>query len=345
MEVIRGWTHAAFPIDDASRVGEARRHAAQLSTHLQWGELEAGKLALVVTELGSNLMRHARGGRMLIAARPTFEDVEIICVDDGPGIPNLGKSFEDGFSTGSGSPGTGLGAVRRLASSFDIFSTVPHGTVAVARVAGTPKQKSGHGPGTRPAYSFGAICLPIAGESACGDSWGVALGANAATVVLADGLGHGPLAAEASLAAVEVFAEDAGGDLRELVQRTHVRLQTTRGAALCMLRIDGIAQKVHCAGAGNVAVRIASGVFDKSMATQHGTVGVQIRRPDESSLALPQHAVAIVHSDGLTTRWPVDAILPVLERDPTIAAAILWKNHARGRDDATVVVIRQESTT
>ena len=348
MEVTRGWTHTAFPIDEPSRIGEARRHAALLCAELGWGETETGRLALILTELGTNLVRHATNGRMLIAARTPRDDIEVICIDDGPGIADLGRAMTDGVSTGGGSPGTGLGAIRRTATSFDMHSTVPHGTVSIARVARAPR--IGHAAAVPPrtdiaeAHAFGAICVPIKGETVCGDAWGTSQDGATATVWVADGLGHGVHAAEASQAALDVFVEDHGGELRSLVERAHGRLQATRGAALCALRIDGASKTALCAGAGNVAVRILSGVFDRSMATQHGTVGVQIRKPEQSSLQMPPHGVAVVHSDGLATRWDAASIRPVLERDPTLAAAILFRNYARGRDDTTVVVVRQEAS-
>lgn len=344
MEVTRGWTHTAFPIDDASRIGEARRHAARLCAELGWSEVHAGRLALVVTELATNLLRHAVHGRMLIASRPSRSDVEVICVDDGPGMQDVSRSMEDGVSTGGGSPGTGLGAVRRLASSFEVHSSMPEGTVCVARVGSAGEAAGSASPGlSGGGYVFGAVCLPVHGETVCGDAWGVALGGADATVMVADGLGHGPIAAEASKAALDVFAANPAADLCSLVEETHAGLKGTRGAALCVLRIDGAAQMVTCSGAGNVATRVMSGIFDRSMVTQHGTAGVQIRKPDRTSLALPQHGLTIVHSDGLGSRWDSSALNPVLERDPTLAAAILFRNFSRGRDDATVVVVRQEA--
>ncbi|MGJ7490870.1 ATP-binding protein [Variovorax sp. ZT4R33] len=349
MEVTRGWTHTAFPIDEPSRIGEARRHASLLCAELGWSETATGRLALIVTELGTNLVRHATGGRMLIAVRPARDDIEVICIDDGPGIVDVARAMTDGVSTGSGSPGTGLGAIRRTATSFDVHSAVPHGTVSIARVSRVPRAARTAAEATPPAadgaeaHVFGAICVPIKGETVCGDGWGVSRDGARATVWVADGLGHGVHAAEASQAALDVFVDGHAGELRSLVERAHARLQSTRGAAVCALRIDAEAQTALCAGAGNVAVRIVSGVFDRSMVTQHGTVGVQIRKPEQSSLQMPQHGVAVVHSDGLATRWDAASILPVLERDPTLAAAILFRNFSRGRDDATVVVVRQEA--
>jgi len=350
MEVIRGWTHAVFPIDDASRIGEARRHGASLGAEFGWSEVDAGRLAIVITELATNLQRHAVGGRLLIAHRAAFDDIEVVCVDGGPGMSDVSRSMQDGVSTGGGSPGTGLGAVRRLTASFELHSSLQDGTVCVARVARSAR--AGKPASADPAllaapapspYAFGAICLPIHGEAVCGDAWALALEDDRATLMVADGLGHGAQAAEASQAALDVLAEDPTADLRTLVERSHIHLRGTRGAALCVLRIDAAAQTVGCAGAGNVAVRVVSGVFDRSMVTQHGTAGVQIRKPEQANLAMPLHGVTIVHSDGLQTRWDKSVLLPVLERDPTLAAALLFRNFSRGRDDATVVVVRAEA--
>lgn len=343
---LHGWTHKAFPMDDPSRVGEARRHAAQAVADMGWGEVDAGRLALVVTELGTNLQRHARNGRLLLAALPQSGEFELICIDDGPGIPDLALAMRDGHSTGS-TPGTGLGAVRRLANHFDIHSEVPHGTVSVARLraAGPPVD-------TTPGLHVGAIRLPAPHENVCGDNWALATQGTQTTVLVADGLGHGPSAAKASQAATTAFAEAPHGDLRETLQAVHRALQTTRGAAVCALRIDmapnmaeptadnTAAGTVSYTGAGNIVGRVLSGVFDKSVITQHGTAGLQIRKPDITSLPLPAHALVVLHSDGLETRWTVDRIRPLLQRDPTLVAAVLLRDHTRHRDDATVVVIR-----
>jgi hypothetical protein len=59
-------------------------------------------------------------------------------------------------------------------------------------------------------------------------------------------------------------------------------------------------------------------------------------------MELPAHALDIVHSDGIDTRWRADRILPVLKKDPALVAAILLRDHTRHRDDATVVVLRRE---
>lgn len=338
MEVIAGWVHRAFPIDDASRVGEARRFAAQAAAALEWTELEAGRLALVVTELGTNLLRHAQKGRLLIAARPDAREVEVVAIDEGPGIADLTLSMKDGYSSG-GTPGTGLGAVRRLASDFDIHSAVPDGTVCVARVrpagVAVPDRTGSH-------VHIGALCLPAPGETESGDTWAAALDGGRLAVLLADGLGHGPDAARAARAAQQVFEREPFTDLRALLLQSHQALQTTRGAAICLARLDVDAATLEWTGAGNVTGRVLSGVFDKSILTQHGTAGMQIRKPEVGAMALPDHALVVLHSDGIETRWTAERLRPLLQRDLTLVAAVLLRDHTRHRDDATVVVIRRK---
>lgn len=333
--MIFGSFHAAFPMEDASRVGEARRHAAELAAACGLDEVQAGRLAIVVTELATNLVRHAKNGRLLLSSRPALGEVEVVAIDEGPGIPDIERSLRDGFSTG-GTSGTGLGAVRRLSQSFDLHSSVPQGTVIVARMRRDSRPAKAGG------IYVGAVSLAAPGERVCGDGWGFAVDGDRAAVMLADGLGHGPDAAEAADAALEAFAEHAMAGPREVVQHTHTRLRATRGAAVMVLQADANAGTVRSSGAGNVMARLLSGVSDRTILCQHGTAGVTIRSPDEATTAWPAHAMLVVFSDGIESRWKAEALVPVLGRDPTLAAAVLARDHCRGRDDATVAVLRRK---
>lgn len=348
-EVLHGWTHTAFPIDDASRIGEARRFAAHESARLGWNATDAGRLSLVVTELAANLHRHARGGRLLIAAIPERRAVEVIVIDNGPGIADLRMVMQDGYSTG-GTPGTGLGAVRRLSDEFDIHST-PEGTVCVARVAERPHEEDDgyasaqactpRGDAARPCVRVGAIRLPLRGETACGDAWAAAIDGERVALCVADGLGHGPEAARASEAALEVFAQAPFSELGGMAERAHRALLGLRGAAVCALRWDGAGAPVQSTSIGNVSARLVSGVADRSVPAQHGTVGLHMRRAQETATQPPDHALAVVHTDGIEGRWHARSIHALLGRDPTLVAAVLLRDHHRARDDATIVVVQR----
>ncbi len=335
--MISGWIHVAFPIGDASRVGEARRHAAAQARALAWDEVDAGRLALVVTELGTNLLRHAHQGRLLVAARPQSGEIEVLAIDQGPGIPNLARCMGDGFSTGS-TPGTGLGAVRRLADVFDLHSAGPHGTVVLARLARQrqlPPRALGDG------LELGAVALCAPGETVCGDGWAASVEGRQAAVLLADGLGHGPLASEAAQAAIRVFARDPHGDLRATLEEAHRELRSTRGAAATALQVDAEEGSIRAAGAGNITVRVVAGDHDRTLLAQHGTIGVQIRQLQELRAQWPPYAAIVLHSDGIEARWKPQLIHPLLAHDPALIAAALVRDHFRSRDDATVIVLRR----
>jgi anti-sigma regulatory factor (Ser/Thr protein kinase) len=336
VEVIRGRLHAVVPMDDSSRVGEARRHAVKLADGCGLDEVEAGRVALIVTELATNLIKHATRGKLYITVQPERAEVEVIAIDAGPGIPDVGRSMDDGFSTG-GTAGTGLGAVRRLAQDFDLHSTVPEGTVVVARVRGASAQRSGAA-----GFATGALSLAIPGEQVCGDGWAFASEGARAALIVADGLGHGPGAAEASQAALATFAEDPMASPRAILQEAHARLRSTRGAAVLVLQADSAAAVIRSAGAGNVMARLVSGVSDRSILCQHGTAGMSIRTPEETTTPWPPHALLVVFSDGIESRWKAETVVPVLGRDPALAAGLLVRDHCRGRDDATVVVLRRK---
>ncbi|GAA6119398.1 ATP-binding protein [Acidovorax sp. FG27] len=348
MEVITGWSHRAFAMGDATCVGEARRHCAQAIADWGWPDEDAGRLSLVVTELGTNLLRHAVQGQLWIAFKPAWREVEVIALDKGPGMVDVQRSLTDGVSTGSGSPGTGLGAVRRMASDFDVHSS-PQGTLVLARVR--PEGVAQPALGVR----LGAVRLAAPGETVCGDGWALALEGVPAgegsltarprhdrlTLLVSDGLGHGPEAAAASDAALARFAQDPFAPLPALLQALDRGLGGTRGAALFLLRADP-GEPLRFTGAGNILGRVMSGVYDKGMLTPHGTAGVQLRRAEPSTQELPAHAMMLVHTDGIASRWPASALAPLMPRDPALLAAALVWNQLRGRDDATVVVLKQE---
>lgn len=333
MEIVQGSVHQAFPVDEASRVGEARRHVAKLCEELGFDAVLAGKAAIVVNELGTNLVKHATGGRLWIATRTgSVSELEILSIDHGPGIRDMDQAMRDGFST-AGSPGTGLGAVQRLASDFEIHSDLAKGTVVLARLRSSARADA--------RFRYGVVALPAPGEQVCGDGWAIALEGGKAALLLADGLGHGEYAAEAAQAAVSLFVQEPFASLKTSLESAHSALRMTRGAAVTRAVLDAEAGSLQMVGAGNVLMRLVSGVSNRSLLPQNGTLGVQIRRVEETRNEWPAHAVAVAYSDGLQSRWPPEAITPLLGADPSLAAAVLVRDHGRGPDDVTVLVVRR----
>lgn len=338
--------HCAIDLREVSQVGEARRAAVNVAEHLGFNEVATGRVALVATELGTNLVRHAQGGKMLLGVVEGVDGqkvVELLSLDHGPGMANVQACMVDGYSTG-GTPGLGLGAVKRLSSEFDVFSSVPGGTVIMSRVAAA---RAGHGSAQLPPtgqadFLQGAIALAAPGEIVCGDAWAVVQEGARAAVIVADGLGHGPQARAASNAAVAVFSNAPFDSPSQVIERMHGALRPTRGAALLIAQLDMANNQLNFSGAGNISGRLISGVSDKSLASQHGTVGIQIRHLHDIQQDWPPHALLVLHSDGVTTRWDLDHVQGILQHHPTVVAAWLLRDHCRSRDDATVVILKRQ---
>jgi hypothetical protein len=87
----------------------------------------------------------------------------MLALDSGKGIADIGRSFEDGFST-AGTTGQGLGAMSRLATMLQIYSLPENGTAVFARLL-----KEGSAEASAASYEFGAVSLPITGEVVCGE--------------------------------------------------------------------------------------------------------------------------------------------------------------------------------
>jgi anti-sigma regulatory factor (Ser/Thr protein kinase) len=323
------------PISDASGVADARRAAAELAASAALDETTAGELALAVTEAGTNIAKHAREGSIVarILERGGARGVEVLGIDKGRGIDNVAASMRDGHST-AGSPGSGLGALTRMTSGLEIWSRPGSGTLMRFEV--WPKAASA----PRAPLSVGVICEQKQGEVVCGDSWAVLQGRGRVIVMVVDGLGHGLDAATAARAAVDTVQGKAHLDAGNLMDAVHAALRPTRGAAAAIAMLQPESELCTFCGVGNISASIRSAGASRSMVSNNGTLGHTLRRVQEFQYPFPKGALLVMHSDGVATHWDL-ARYPGLEaRHPAVIAAALYRDHSRGRDDLTVLALR-----
>jgi anti-sigma regulatory factor (Ser/Thr protein kinase) len=327
--------YARFQVAENSQRGEARRAAAAQAHSLGFDEETAGRIALVVSELAGNLVKHVPGGGELFVRsvpRSGTLAIEIVAVDQGPGLGDDQRAMRDGFST-TGTAGTGLGAVARLSDRFDVYSSPTQGTAIVSRIwRGDPPSE--------PAVAVGALCATMLGERVPGDACSVVDLAGRTRILLADGLGHGPDAEAAASKAVAVFEADQRATIGALLEDIHRALRPTRGAAVSIAEIDPGRRSLQYVGIGNISATIQSRDNVRNLVSHNGIVGHMIHRIQEFSYEFPAGSLAVLHSDGLRTRWTLDGYAGLTRRDPTLVAAVLFRDYQRGRDDATAVVAR-----
>ncbi len=328
-------------IQDASHVGEARRRAMTVTQAVGFDEVQSGNVSIIVTELANNLLRHATGGYIVLQWITTEhgDQFEILSVDRGPGMTNVSRSLQDGYTT-AGTPGNGLGAVRRLSGEFDIYSMPSQGTVVVSRVRGGNKTKRSPATFVR----WGVYSRPKDGESVCGDAWRATASAVAATFMVCDGLGHGPIAAEAAAAVTTAYDRDSFAAPDQFLGTAHRHANGSRGAAVAMARLEASGE-VHYAGVGNISGVLIAGETTKSMLSHNGIVGVRIRKPQSYDYSLPHNGLLIMFSDGLKSRWTFSEYPGLQTSHPSIIAAVLARDLSRHRDDVTVLVAKSQRIT
>jgi anti-sigma regulatory factor (Ser/Thr protein kinase) len=334
----------ALTIAEPSRVAEARRLTTQLATELGFQETDIGKVALVATETATNLVKHAVGGQLLIRQlqRATEPGIELLALDKGPGMRNVGECLRDGYST-AGSAGTGLGAITRLASGWEIYSMAGQGTVLrIWMTSAAPSQTarlSTVASGTL-GVEVGGICLAKAGESVSGDGWAVVQHAERCLIMVSDGLGHGQLAAEASWEAERILHAYRSYAPAEILHVMHAALRKTRGAAVAIAEIDIRQPHVVFAGVGNIAGQIIMADKTQHLLASNGIVGHHVGRVQVMTYPWAHGALLVLCSDGVSNRWDLHAYPGLPARHPSVIAGVLCRDFARGSDDVTIVVAR-----
>jgi hypothetical protein len=183
----------------------------------------------------------------------------------------------------------------------------------------------------------------LAGEEGCGDAWAVESSPARTAVLVADGLGHGLLAATAASAAVRVFRQTAGSEPAEIIHALHAALRPTRGAAAAVAVIDHPTRTLRFAGVGNISGTILAVGRRQGLVSHSGTLGHEVRKVQPFEYVWPEGAVLVMHSDGLGTQWDAARYPGLLARHPALAAGVLYRDFRRERDDVSVVAVRDAS--
>ena len=320
---------------EASQPSAVRFAAREMADRVGFSDEDSYRSGLVATELATNLVKHAQSGEMLlrVAGGPEPE-LELFAIDKGPGMPNVTAALADWRST-TGTTGIGLGAARRMSDEFEIYSSVPDGTVVMARIR--PK-------GTRPGtanFAISGVSVAKAGETECGDAWMLDQGASGFATMLADGLGHGHFAAQAANAAIGAAAGIGQDGCAKTLAMVHDRIRHTRGAAAAVAEVTLTRRVMTFAGVGNISAAVVTNGSIRQAVSHNGTLGHQARVFREYTYPWPEGAMLVMHSDGLTSHWSLTRYPGLGVRHPALIAAVLYRDYSRGRDDVTVVVAKE----
>ena len=336
---------AVYAVQDQLQLSTVRLQAVAMGRAHGLDADAVDRLAVVAAEMAANVAHHANGGHIIL--RPVGEHangcVEILALDKGPGIADMTHAMRDddprpGIARHDG----GFATIRRLADLFDIYSQRGRGTAVVAHLgACSGPDATGGGADSLMHGSVGAVCVPLRGEDECGDDWAVHVESGRIVALLVDGLGHGPGAAIAALAATSAFRDVADSDPENVLGTMHTALLRSRGAALSVTVLDEARRTARFCGVGNVDGRVVTAETSRQLMPQSGIVGHRMPRLQTAEVPWPSGARLVMHSDGISSRWRIDDYPGLLARHPSLLAGVLFRDFARARDDATVLVLRE----
>lgn len=188
--------------------------------------------------------------------------------------------------------------------------------------------------------SIGVASRPYPHEPVSGDAHAIHWHGEICRLTVIDGLGHGIEAAEAAACAIETLDAHPEADPRTALERCHVALHGTRGAAISIAQIDLGRREIVYAGVGNVEAHIWQAERHDRLIAYRGIVGSAIRTIRTFTTPLAESWTLLMHSDGISARADIHAVGLNHPADPTALAEALLQQYGRHTDDALAVVVQ-----
>ena len=332
-------TFTNYSIEERSFVAYVKREIHNQISEQKFSPGRVGEIDIIVSEMCSNLIKHANGGELLfrIDDADGYPCVELICIDKGPGIADPQRMMRDGVST-TNTLGHGLGSIERLSTIFQIYSIVGWGTILYSRISSlkeTPHRKSAFDLDVR------ALCVNKAREQVSGDGYRVKRTDSHVKIFFGDGLGHGEYAHEAVECAGDFFFETDEVEPVEILRRMHEKVRRTRGLVASIAVMDKKKNEWLICGIGNIITRMYTGIVYKNYMAYNGTLGLNIPNSLKSSpYPVERNQQLIMCSDGIRSRWEMTRYPSVLKYDSMLLCAALYKDFNRGTDDSSILIAK-----
>jgi anti-sigma regulatory factor (Ser/Thr protein kinase) len=330
----------SYRIEERSYVSYIKREIHTEASHCHFSETRVGEIDIIVSEVCSNLIKHAGGGDVLYRISDVSEQesrFEIVCIDKGPGMADVPKMMKDGTST-TKTLGHGLGAIERLSTFSQVYSIPGWGTIVYALVS-TEEKKYAAKNGLE--LDFRTLSVNKPRETVCGDGYRVKRTGQEVQIFFGDGLGHGEHAKEAVDRAGNFFMGYEERDPVSILRMIHEHVRRTRGLVGTVAIGDLKTNEWRICGVGNILTRLYSGVTYKNYMSYNGALGLNVPNSmKESIYRIEKNQHLIMCSDGIRSRWDLNKYPSIFKYDCTLLAAALYSDFNRGNDDSSILVAK-----
>ena len=339
-------------IDNKSDIGVCRRKSVGLARQIGFDEVKIGEVAIMVTELATNVLKHGGGEGQMIVCEYENSDrqkaLEVWCCDVGEGISNPEVSITDGY-TDKDTLGIGLGSIRRFSDEFEINPSKDHFNINSELPDFQKKYKNclrtlkwlpqKHWIRGNRSLILGAATRSKPGENLNGDTYVINhLNQHKTVGAIVDGLGHGREANIASQMVKERLLLRPELPLDALMGHIHSGIRGTRGAVIGLFLADTEKNKLLYTGIGNIEGFLYAQGEKKNLLSYGGIVGHNMRTPRIFDFSFCPGDYLCLYTDGITSRWNSQDINR--EKHPQQSAEYILTNFSRQNDDATILIIR-----
>ncbi len=315
-------------IAEESDVRNVTELVSQTAVEMGFSETEAAEVTLAVSEISQNAIRYAGGGEATILSENTI--LRVIVKDSGPGIENLERAMQKGYSSQKTSLGVGLDVAMRSVDEFEIKSNPEVGTeVALAKFLPIPPEK----------IEYGIVSFADENYAINGDDYLIKeYDGDKVLMAVIDGTGEGYPAHAISIIIKEYLSSHYRKKLSELAVECHnilKRSESERGAAVALMKIEN--GEASYLGIGDTHAYIL-GESKKYMHNHDGTIGLyQLPTLRERKFKLEDNTYLIMCTDGI--RSNVDFDDDTNESAQQLANSI-FKEYHKEYGDVTVLVAK-----
>jgi len=336
-----------FKINNDWDIGHTRRYVVEESKKLGFNSTELGEISIVINELCTNFIKHEAVEGTLIFKTLIETDkigIEIIAQDKGPGIQDVDEVIKNGVSS-KGTMGGGVGAIKRLMDSFEIYSNyssleskhpdlAPIGTMIIIKkwIHNNLKLKEND-------IKFSILSRPHPGLGVNGDYYYIKKLKDRYIFAVIDGLGHGAEANLASKLVSEIINENTHKAIEDIFISVNNGILATRGAVAGIILIDTDKKEFQYSAVGNIEFRyILNGTTQRLICT-NGILGTYYSNGIRVHKKIYEKGTVITMcTDGIMNKWDFTSYLDIDLTNPSVFANSILKDFGKDNDDATILV-------
>jgi anti-sigma regulatory factor (Ser/Thr protein kinase) len=329
-------TGAQISVGQSFDCAMAQETARQIAHKLGFAAESSEEIVLAVTELASNLVRHAHSGTLIFRLLNSGDraGIEVEAQDHGPGVLDQERLFPRSDPTSSGLD-YGLSTVNRSMDEIEISSTAALGSRMLCRRWLRPKAD----PAIDCPWQVGVATRPCHLAAANGDAFVIREWDGHLLAGVIDGLGHGEPAQQAALAAQSYIQSHYELPLDQLFRGVNQACHGTRGVVMALARFASPTEMM-LANLGNIEMRTWTGKERFEIAVQRGFLGAK-----EDDVRVQRHRwdpnwMFVLHSDGLRAQWQWSDFPGVQHRPAQAVANQLLSALAKEDDDATILTVK-----